>query len=271
MSKDSAKKIWERFQEESLTSRELLLSTERKPIRIIPGVKIVKIGGQSITDRGRAALYPILDEIVSNRKKGRKIMLFSGGGTRARHAYQVALDLELPPGFLAAIGGPIALQNARMLQMLLAKHGGIYINAEQFEMLPLFFKLGCIPIMIGMPPYSYWEEIPLKGSIPDNRTDSGTFLTGEFLGAESILYIKDEKGLYTADPKKNPKAEFIPKIKVSELLELDLPDLVVERVVLHYLQRAKNIRFVEIINGLEPGNITRALSGKHVGTRIYKG
>ncbi|MFH1070510.1 MAG: uridine kinase, partial [Candidatus Glassbacteria bacterium] len=94
MKKDSAKAIWERFQQESLTNKDLLLATERKPIRIIPGVKIIKIGGQSITDRGRAALYPILDEIVANRRRGKKIMLFSGGGTRARHAYQVALDLE---------------------------------------------------------------------------------------------------------------------------------------------------------------------------------
>jgi len=270
MKKDSAKAIWERFQQESLTNKDLLLATERKPIRIIPGVKIIKIGGQSITDRGRAALYPILDEIVANRRRGKKIMLFSGGGTRARHAYQVALDLELPPGFLAAVGGPIALQNARMLQMLLARHGGIYINAEQFEMLPLFFKLGCIPIMIGMPPYSYWEEIPVKGSIPDNRTDSGTFLTGEFLGADSVLYIKDENGLYTADPKKDPDAEFIPEIAVSKLLEMDLADLVVERVVLQYLQRAKIVKFIEIINGLVKGNITKALNGRHVGTRIYK-
>ncbi|OGG03175.1 MAG: uridine kinase [Candidatus Glassbacteria bacterium RIFCSPLOWO2_12_FULL_58_11] len=270
MPKDSAKRIWERFQNESLTSKDLLAATDRKPIRIIPGVKIVKIGGQSITDRGRAALYPILDEIVENRRRGKKIMLFSGGGTRARHAYQIALDLELPSGFLAAVGGPIALQNARMLQMLLAKHGGIHIGAEQFEMLPLFFKLGCIPIMLGMPPYTYWEEIPLKGSIPDNRTDTGTFLTGEFLGADSVLYIKDENGLYTEDPKKNPKAEFIPKITVSELKKMDLGDLVVERVVLEYLSRAKNIKFIEIFNGLVKGNVTKALSGKHTGTRIYK-
>ena len=41
---------------------------------------------------------------------------------------KIALDLELPPGFLAAVGGPIGMQNARILQMLLAKHGGIQID-----------------------------------------------------------------------------------------------------------------------------------------------
>ena len=49
-----------------------------------------------------------------------------------------------------------------------------------------------------------------------------------------------------------------------------LGDLVVERVVLEYLQRAKNVKFIEIINGMVPGNITKALNNKHTGTRIYK-
>ncbi len=268
--KDAARDIWTRFEHESLSDKSLLEATSDKPIRIIPGVRLMKIGGQSIMDRGRKALFPILNEIVANHESN-KIMICSGGGTRARHAYEIAIDLELPPGFLAALGGSIALQNARILQMLLAKHGGIHISTEQFEMLPLFFKLGCIPIMVGMPPFTYWEEVPQKGSIPDNRTDTGVFLTAEFLGTESVLYIKDEDGLYTNDPKKDPKAEFIPEITVSELRERDLDDLVVERVVLDYLQRSKNVKYLEIINGLKPGNITSALAGKHTGTRIYKG
>ena len=41
--------------------------------------------------------------------------------------------------------------------MLLAKHGGVYLNPEDFEKLPLYFRVGCIPVMEGMPPYEYWE------------------------------------------------------------------------------------------------------------------
>jgi molybdenum storage protein len=88
------------------------------------------------------------------------------------------------------------------------------------------------------------------------------------LGAKSCIFVKDEKGLYTANPKTDKNATFIPKITVGELLEKDLDDLIVERVVLDYLACASSTREIQIIDGLEKGNLTRALQGEHVGTII---
>ncbi|MBI3463070.1 MAG: uridine kinase [Planctomycetes bacterium] len=254
----------------TLSAQNALADTEyaQEVIKVLPDVNVVKIGGQSVMDRGRAALFPLIEEIAVGAKR-HNILLCSGGGTRARHAYSVALDLELPTGVLAAVGVATAVQNARILQMLLAKHGGVYMNPEDFEKLPLYFKIGCIPIMNGMPPYEYWEKPAEAGRIPSNRTDSGTYLTGEFLGARSVIFVKDERGLYTDDPKKNPDAQFIPRISVQELLTRDLNDLVVERVVLQNMLNATHVRQIQVINGLEPGNLTRALDGEHVGTIIY--
>ncbi|MFN2150402.1 MAG: hypothetical protein ACK2T5_02315 [Anaerolineales bacterium] len=90
------------------------------------------------------------------------------------------------------------------------------------------------------------------------------------MGAERCVLIKDENGLYTADPKKDPNAEFIPEIEVGKLLARDLNDLAVERTMLESLQSARSVREVFIVNGLERGSITRALNGENVGTRIYK-
>jgi len=84
-----------------------------------------------------------------------------------------------------------------------------------------------------------------------------------------VIYVKDEQGLYSDDPKKNPNAEFIPRISVQELLERKLQDMVVEEVVLQNMLNAVNVREIQIINGLEPGNLTRALEGEPVGTIIY--
>ena len=78
-----------------------------------------------------------------------------GGGTRARHIYSIASELEMPTGVLAALGGYVPRQNARMVQMLLAKHGGLFILHDDFEKLPLYFALGCLPIMTGMPLLTY--------------------------------------------------------------------------------------------------------------------
>lgn len=241
-----------------------------EPLPLMPSTKVLKIGGQSIMDRGKSAVFPILKDVVALKQK-HNILLGMGGGTRARHIYTVASELELPTGVLAHLGGYVPRQNARMVQMLLADHGGIFILYDDFEKLPLYFKLGCIPIMTGMPPFGYWEKPTENGRIPQNRTDAGVYLTAEALGCKRVYYIKDENGLYTDDPKKNKHATHIPRISAQELIDMNLSDLVIERVVLEYMTRAQFCHEVQIINGLNPLDLTRALDGEDVGTIIYKG
>ena len=65
-----------------------------------------------------------------------------------------------------------------------------------------------------------------------------------------------------------PDAEFIPRITVDEMLALKLHDAVIEFPVLDLLKCARHVRSVQVINGLTPGNLTRALAGEHVGTII---
>jgi isopentenyl phosphate kinase len=57
---------------------------------------------------------------------------------------------------------------------------------------------------------------------------------------------------------------------VHELLAMDLADLAVERAMLRALAHARSAREVFIVNGREPGNLTRALEGENPGTRIYR-
>jgi molybdenum storage protein len=239
------------------------------PVAMMPDVRVIKVGGQSIMDRGRGALFPILDELVAAKDK-HKLLLCCGGGTRARHIYSMATELELPTGVLAALGGYVPRQNARMLQMLLAKHGGLFIMHDDFEKLPLYFKLGCIPIMTGMPPFGYWEKPTENGRIPQHRTDAGVFLSAEVLGAKRAIFIKDEDGLFDDDPKKNPRAKLIPRITAKELLAMELPDMVLERVVIEYLARARFCTELQIVNGMKRGVVTRALEGEDVGTIISR-
>ena len=123
-------------------------------------------------------------------------------------------------------------------------------------------------VCVGMPPYAYWQPNPEIGRIPPHRTDTGCYLISEVLGARSMIFVKDEEGLYTADPKKDRNARFIPKVTVEELEEMDLVDVVIERTVLQLMKNAKHRRSVQIINGLSRGNLTRALNGEPVGTVI---
>jgi molybdenum storage protein len=255
---------------ESLMDRDLQTSTEVDLVfRPMPDLNVVKLGGQSILDRGRHVVLPLVDEIVAARTE-HQLLVMTGGGTRSRHAYAIALDLGMPTGVLAKLGSSISEQNALMLSLLLAPHGGIKIGHDDTVKLPAYMALGSIPVMHAMPPYGLWEEPAEHGRIPPHRTDSGTFLTAEVVGAKRCILVKDERGLYTADPKKDPEADFIPEIEVNELLALDLADLAVERAMLRALANAQSVREVLIVNGRQPGSLTCALAGENPGTRIYR-
>ena len=254
----------------SLNDPAIMKATEATPdFTILPWVNVVKIGGQSIMDRGRAAVYPLVEEITSNLGR-HKMILGTGAGTRARHIYSLAIDLGLPTGVLTVLGTAVAWQNAQMLHYLLAQHGIPFIEPEGFNTMPHYLMERHAVICQGMPPYKLWEPNPDKGLIPPQRTDTGCFLIAEVFGARKMIFVKDEDGLYTADPKKDSKAEYIPRISVEELLKRDLQDLIVERAVLEFLARARNMREIQFVNGLKPGQLTRALNGEPVGTIIYR-
>ena len=254
----------------SLTDAAIAKATEATPnLAILPWVNVVKIGGQSIMDRGRSAVWPLIDEIVANLSR-HKMILGTGAGTRARHVYSLAIDLGLPVGVLTVLGTAVAWQNAQMLQYLLAKHGIAFLEPEGFASLPHYLMERGAVICQGMPPYKLWESNPTVGRIPPERTDTGCFLIAEVFGARKMIYVKDEDGLFTADPKTDPTAAHIPRISVQELLARDLNDLVVERAVLHLMLNARHVTEIQFVNGLKPGQLTAALDGEPVGTIIYK-
>lgn len=255
----------------SLSDAAIQRATEATPnFAILPWVNVVKIGGQSIMDRGRGAVGPVVDEIVANLHR-HKMILGTGAGTRARHVYSLAIDLGLPTGVLTVLGTAVAWQNAQMLQYLLAKHGIAFLEPDGFASLPHFLMERGAVICQGMPPYKLWEGNPSMGRIPPERTDTGCFLIAEVFGARKMIYVKDEDGLYTADPKKDPNAMHIPRISVQDLLARDLDDLVVERAVLELMPSARNIKAIQFVNGLKPGQLTAALDGEPVGTVIFDG
>ncbi len=260
---------------ESLVDKALLAGTERKEyFRMHPDVNVLKIGGQSIMDRGAKALFPIVDELVKAKEEHR-ILLMTGGGTRARHVYNIGMDLGMPTGVLSKLGDKVASQNAEMLAVLLAKHGGVRIgHGDHLEQLTMFCQLGYLPITPGIPPFGFFEHPAEMGSIPPHRTDSGAFLLAENIGARSLIYLKDERGLYSGDPKKakdKNSLTYYDKISVDELLELDLDDLIVERPVLTFLKNAKCLKELQIIDALRhPEHVHAALNGEHVGTIIHK-
>jgi molybdenum storage protein len=254
---------------ESLMDKQVIAGTEAPVRAILPKLNVVQIGGMSIMDRGSSAVLPVLGEIVANQDRHMQVVGI-GPGVRARHILAVGLDLGLPTGALATLAAKSSAQNAYMVSCLLASHGFVYLEAPFIvQLLPAMLAAARGAVFNGIPPYDLWEHPPALGKLPPHGSDAGSYLVGEVFGARSIVLLKDVAGVYTADPKTNPDAEFIAEISAAELLARNLPTLPIEPVVLELLTRGKLVRSLRIINGLVPGNLTRALNGEAVGTVIH--
>lgn len=256
---------------ESLVNRKVIASTGSiTEFSIMPDVTLVSIGGQSIFDRGKAAIVPLAEEIAKLMPI-HKFMIGVGGGTRVRHTMAIALDLGIPTGGVAQLVGAMEESNAVFLNALLAKYGSIVMQREHFWELPLYMASHMLPIAISVPPYHFWEPPPEDDSpLPMHGSDFGLFIHAEVLGMKRIIFVKDEDGLYDKDPKKHEGAKLIKKTSLPALLR-DMPsELIIDVKLFSAWRYARHVKEVHIINGLVPGNLTRAMNGEHVGTLITK-
>jgi len=264
-----AQHVVSRLMRESLMDKKLIAGTESAVRAILPRLNVVQIGGLSIMDRGHSAVLPLLDEIIANQEEHTQV-IGVGPGVRARHILSVGLDLGLPTGALATLAAKSSAQNAYMVSCLLANHGFVYLEAPFIvQLLPAMLAAARGAVFNGIPPYDLWEHPPAVGKIPPHGSDAGSYLVGEVFGARSVILVKDVDGLYSADPKTNPDATFIADISAANLIRMQLPTLPIEPVVLELMTRAKLSKSIRIVNGLVPGNLTRALAGEPVGTLIH--
>jgi molybdenum storage protein len=253
---------------ETLVRKGLFKRIDAIPqVRILPELNVVKIGGYGIIDYGRTVVVPLMEEI-GQLSKDNKLLVVTGGGARVRHIMDIGIELGMPTGVLAELASKISEQNAIMVSVILSKYNGVRIHVGDLLEISSLLAVGLLPVIHGTPPYGLYEYPPKTGSIPPNRTDTGAFLIAEVLGAKNLVIAKNVDGLYTEDPRVNPKAEFIPEITAGEILKRDMEDLVVERRVIELLLDAKHIKEVKIVNGHVPGNITKAIHGEKVGTVI---
>src|ERR1700691_5191352 len=188
----------------SALARQTLLDSDltrpvagQRPIRILPCLQVVKIGGRAIMDRGPEAILPIVDELRKLLPEHR-LLILTGAGIRARHLFRVGLDLGLPSGSLAPLAASEAGQNGHILAALLAPEGVSYIEHPTVaNQLAIHLTAARAVVASAYPPYHH--EFP-NSRIPHHRADTGAFLLADALGAAGLTIVEDVDGLYTADP-----------------------------------------------------------------------
>ena len=143
---------------ESLLDKEVQQSTEVPVFRMLPDTHVIKIGGCSILDEGRAATFPVVDALVTCLAT-QKLIIGTGGGARSRHVFAIGIDLGMPAGVLAELAQTDALGNSHILGTVLAPYGVVAIPPHILgHLLPLFIRTAPGVIFTGVPPYSLWEH-----------------------------------------------------------------------------------------------------------------
>ncbi|HVY05665.1 MAG TPA: hypothetical protein VHB46_06775 [Burkholderiales bacterium] len=241
-----------------------------RPIRLLPWLQVVKIGGRSIMDRGRDAILPLVDELRKLLPEHR-LLILSGAGLRARHVYGVGLDLGLPVGSLAPLAASEAGANGHILASLLAAEGVSYIDHPVIAS-QLAIHLSAARAVVGsaFPPYHHHE---FPGSrIPIHRADVGAFLIADALGAAGLTIVEDVDGIYDIDPNGagGKAARLIQDTSAADLARQE-GTLPVDRALLDVMATARHLARVQLVNGLVAGRLTAALRGEHVGTIIRTG
>lgn len=244
--------------------------TGRRPIRLLPWLQVVKIGGRAIMDRGHEAILPIVDEIRKLLPEHR-LLILTGAGIRARHLYGVGLDLGLPVGSLAPLAASEAGQNGHILASLLAPEGVSYVEHPTIAS-QLAIHLAAARAVVGSAFPSYHHHEFPHSRLPTHRADAGAFLLADALGAAGLTIVEDVDGVHTVDPHgpDGAQARLIREATATELgaLQGSLP---FDRALLEVMANARHLERVQVINGLVPGRLTAALRGEHVGTLIRTG
>jgi len=175
-------------------------------------------------------------------------------------------------GVLAALVSADAEQNGHLVAALLAEQGVSYLpHAAIAHQLAVHLSASRAVVSNGYPPYELFEFPPEVGKIPPHRTDTGAFLLADAYGAARITYVKDVDGVFTSDPSTSngSRPELIPRIAAADLRARKLATLPIDSLVLDLMAHAKHLNQIQVINGLTPGNITKALHGEHVGTIVH--
>ncbi len=230
------------------------------------GRAVVKLSGESLAgDRGFGIEPPVIEgltrEIGKVHEAGVRLGLVVGGGNIVRGAVASAQGMERVSadymGMLATVINALALQDMLerngietrvMTAIRMEQLAEPYIRRRALRHL----EKGRVVIFAGGTGNPYFS------------TDTAAVLRAIEMEADVILKATNVDGVYTADPKANPEAEFIPRISYLEVMTRELGVMDAAAVSLC----KENHLPVIVLNIRRPGAILTALRGERIGTLV---
>jgi uridylate kinase len=228
---------------------------------------LVKLSGEALMGPLEYGTHPeTVDAIASQlkvvRERGVEIAVVLGAGNIYRGLSQAAAGMDRATadymGMLAIVLNALTLQDA--LEKL-----GVHTRVQS-----------AITVSEVAEPYIRRRAMRHleKGRIvifaagtgnPFFTSDTAAALRALEMHAEVLLMAKNGvEGIYTADPRTDPTAQFIPEISAREALQRDLK--IMDQTALTLCM--ENHLNIHVFNMNDNGNINRIISGDRVGTLV---
>ncbi|MCS7126485.1 MAG: UMP kinase [Aigarchaeota archaeon] len=220
---------------------------------------VVKIGGHLIfNEEIDIELLTEYSRIFREMYDGGRWVVVVGGGKLARRYVEAARRLGLSESLCDEIGIKITRVNASILSSSIGDKAHPLIP-ENLDQLRAYSTQGRIVVMGGLQ--------------PGQSTIAVSALAAEAINAEKLIVATDVDGIYTADPKKDPRARLLKEVSVKELMEklIEYSHEAGEYKLADFtgLKIIARSRITTIyLNGRNPENLKKALRGEQVGTLL---
>jgi uridylate kinase len=229
---------------------------------------LLKISGEGFCHPGGfgidgSALRRIAEEIISVTRLGVQVAVVVGGGNFLRGS-KAASTLHIQEatahymGMLATVINALALQD--MLEVL-GQETRVQSSIAIQSACETYIRRRCI---------RHLEKkrvviIAAGTGRPFVTTDTAAALAAVEIGADVLFKATKVDGVYSADPKKNRAAKFLPALSYNQVIDQRLKVMDVSAVDLCQRHGVP----IAVFSLMKPGNMKKAVLGGRIGTRIH--
>jgi len=223
---------------------------------------VVSVGGSIlIQDKDDITYLRKLAKVLIGQSTKHRLFVVTGGGRMAREYIRIGRELGAPESYLDEIGIEVTRLNARLLITAIGDHC-YHVPAKTIEEAIQAGKSHQIVVMGGLH--------------PGFTTDAVSAMIAERAGAARLVNATSVNGVFTADPKKDPKAKLIPRMTYDELIEIvdkadrgAGPNVVFDPLAARIVKRAR----IETIvcNGRNLKVLINAIEGEPVSGTVITG
>ena len=228
---------------------------------------LLKISGEALAGEQKFGISPpvvdrLVEEIRHVHEMGVALGLVVGGGNIVRGTTASAAGMDRVSadymGMLATVINALALQNSLERRGV---HSRVLTAIRMEQLAEPYIRRRAI---------SHLEKgrvVLFAGGTgnPYFSTDTAAVLRGIEMNADVIIKATKVDGIYSADPKKDANAEFIPDITYMQALSRELG--VMDAAALSLCK--DNAIPIVVLNLDDEGAVARLVSGERIGTLVH--